>query len=214
VVSDARARTLVVVGAGGANLKSTVAANLAAALAALDVPVALADAEGASSRVLGAPLPWTPRQVRLADGARDAAPDELLVVDPPARLGPATTDAIADASLVLVPVDATPLALRVLRDVAAIVRVAGRPPALRAVLARLVPRTADRWGLLDRVEELAPGALLRTTLPMARSVRLAPNDPIARQAVLYAPGTAAARAYRRLAVELLGAIGAPVSTGP
>lgn len=206
-------RAIVVVGAGAANLKSTVAANLAAAFAAsatLDVPVALADADGASSRALAAEahdaqLPWARRPVRLV-ASRDAAGDALVVVDPPPRLGPATTDAIAAADLVLVPVDATPLALRVLRDVAAVVRVAERPPRLRAALARLVPREADRWELVDRVEATAPGALLRSTLPMARSTRLVAGDPLSRPAMLYAPGTAAARAYALLAEELLEAL--------
>jgi chromosome partitioning protein len=207
--------TIVVVGAGSANLKSTVAANLATALAALDLPVALADADGASSRALTAndgdaptagvaPLPWTPRAVRLADPSHPtAAAGEIVVVDPPPRLGPATTAALAAADLVLVPVDATALARRVLRDVAALVGASARPPRLRAALARLVPREADRWGLVDAIEALAPGALLHTTLPMARSVRPVGRGAAARQAMLFAPGTAAARAYAALARELL-----------
>lgn len=218
------ARTIVVVGAGAGNLKSTVAANLVAALAGLDVPVALADADGASSRTLApvtaglARLPWAERAVRLADpGDPSGDPDEIVVVDPPARLGPVTTALVSAADLVLVPVDATPLALRVLRDVAAVVRVGPRPGLLRAALARLVPREADRWALVDQVDAVAPGALLHTTLPMARTVRAAAGDPLARQAVLYAPGTAAARAYAALAVELLGALradAARLSTAP
>src|SRR5205085_616268 len=116
--------------------------------------------------------------------------DEILIVDPPRRLGPATTAAVGAADLVLVPVDATALALRVLGDVATLVGSSKRPPRLRALLGRRVPREADRWGPVDRVEALVPGALFHTTVPMARSVRLAAGDPIARQAVLYAPGTA------------------------
>ncbi|AHG91796.1 Cobyrinic acid ac-diamide synthase [Gemmatirosa kalamazoonensis] len=203
-VRHAGARVVTIVGAGGANLKSTVAANLAAALAALDVPVALADADGASSRALAEPLPWAPRAVRLvAADTLHAAPGEILVVDPPARLGPSTTAAVRAADLVLVPVDATPLSLRVLRDVAALVDDASPAPRLRAALARLVPREADRWGLVEKVDAVAPGALLHATLPMARSVRVGTGAPLARPAMLFAPGTSAARAYAALARELL-----------
>jgi chromosome partitioning protein len=223
-VSDAppgAGRVIVVVGAGAANLKSTVAANLAAAFAVAGLPVALADADGASSRALAAPvapavdmpaqLPWASTPVRLAapTAVRPASADELLVVDPPPRLGTATLAAVAASDVVLVPVDATPLALRVLRDVVALVRTVDRRPVVRTALARLVPREADRWGLVEQVDALAPGTLLHTTLPMTRSVRHAAGDPLARQAVLYAPGTAAARAYASLARELVQLSNAP-----
>ena len=82
---------------------------------------------------------------------------------------------------------------------------------LRVALARRLPRDVDRGGLVDRVDELAPGALLRSTLPMAhpgvatRSGTLAHSGR--RAAVLYAPGSAASRAYLALAAELMRDLG-------
>ena len=70
-------------------------------------------------------------------------------------------------------------------------------------LAALLPRDVDRWGLVDRVDELAPGALLRATLPMAPSRAAARPVAARRSALLYAPGSSAARAYAALAGEIM-----------
>jgi cellulose biosynthesis protein BcsQ len=222
---------LLVVGAGAANLKSTVAVNLAAALAAAGRAVRLVDHDGASSHALaaalgGAPtLPWATAPITVvAPGATGtavaaSADDALTIVDPPPRLDAAAHALVAEARLVLVPVDASLLALRVLGDVeAAVAEAAGRagaagvvPPRLRVVLARRLPREVDRWGLVERVGRLAPDVLAPVTLPMARSARAR-----APEALLYAPGTAAARAYAALAALVLADLPAtpPVSTTP
>jgi len=223
---------LLVVGAGAANLKSTVVVNLAAALAGAGRAVRLVDLDGASSHALaaalgGAPtLPWATAPITvLAPGTAGATSDDALtIVDPPPRLDAAVHALVADARLVLVPVDASLLALRVLADVeAAVAEAAARahaagvaPPRLRVVLARRLPREVDRWGLVERVGRLAPDVLAPVTLPMARSAR-------APEALLYAPGTAAARAYTALAALVLADLGVshagppvtpPVSTIP
>ena len=205
---------VLVVGAGAGNLKSAVALNLAAALAAAGTPARLADLDGASSAALRAfappgaapdrwpvALPWAVASLTVMagrgdatrDAARDAAddvePGTVAVVDPPRRWDAGVQALAAAAALVLVPVDASALARRVLAEVA--------PAAgdrLRVVLARRLPRSADRWALVDHLESLAPGALSPVTIPMAR----------AGGAVLYAPGTIAARAYARLAGEVVG----------
>jgi len=214
------APSIVVVGAGAANMKSAVAANLVAALAALDVAVALRDHDGASMRALAgdAPgaavtLPWAARPVAGVPG--DAPLDDprladarLVVVDPPPRLGDATRRAIDAAALVLVPVDASSLARRVLREVAALVAASAEPGRLRVALSRVVPRDADRWALVESIDGDAPGALLHATLPMARVRRAGTPQATGTlvPAPLYAPGTAAARAYARLARELVDAL--------
>lgn len=193
-------RTIVVVGAGASNLKSVVAANLVVACAALDVAVALDDRHGASTRALAvgaaldvdgrlARLPWIPRPIALGTPAGVS----LVVVDPPPRLDATTCAAVDGADVVLVPVDASPLARRVLRDVAARVAASPAPDRLRVALSRVVPRDVDRWALVEELDGEALGALLHATLPMARP--------------RYAPRTAAARAYARLARELLVPLG-------
>jgi cellulose biosynthesis protein BcsQ len=205
---------IVVVGAGAANVKSTVALNLAVALVgAADASVTLVDLDGAPAAALGvtppavAAIPWLARPLPVVaaldtalDGALEAGlPGSTVVVDPPPRLDTTTRAVLARAHVVLVPVDASPLATRVLGEVAAAV---GPTARLRVALARRLPRDVDRWGLVDRVDELAPGALLRSTLPMARP---GGARPVAarRAAVLYAPGSAAARAYAALAGEIV-----------
>lgn len=213
---------IVVVGAGAANVKSTVALNLAVALSGFVAhaagdgrsPVALADLDGAPSAALRldgagmAEIPWLPRPLAVVRSLDEAAPGATVVVDPPPRLDGTTRAAIAVATLVVVPVDASPLAARVLGDVAAALRDGGGRAVLRVALARRLPRDVDRWGLVDRVDEIAPGALLRSTLPMARP-SAARSGETRRAAVLYAPSSSAARAYETLVGELMQELGEP-----
>jgi hypothetical protein len=202
-------RCVLVVGAGAANLKSAVALNLAAALAASGVPTRLVDLDGASSGALRAfapsdagsdawavTLPWAAAALAVVAGTHPPAeqPDVTDVVDPPRRWDAGVQALAAAAAVVLVPVDASALARRVLAEVAP---VAG--DRLRVVLARRLPRAADRWALVDQLEALAPDALSPVTVPMARA-----GGP-----VLYAPGTLAARAYARLAADVAGAAPVP-----
>lgn len=212
---------LVVVGAGAASLKSTVALNVAVAAAAAGTATLLRDLDGASSRALAraagdgaaVTLPWA-----AAPLAVSAAPDPepasaapgalaLVVVDPPPRLDDAVRAELARATVVLVPVDASPLARRALREVAAWRAARESPPVLRVALARALPRDADRWALLEEIEALAPDALLPATLPAGRLAAPGARERVAR---LYAPGTRAAAAYAALA-RTLGVI-APSTT--
>ena len=210
---------IVVVGAGAANVKSTVALNLAVALSAHGAgddrsPVALADLDGAPSIALrldgpgAAEIPWLPRPLAVVRSLEAVAPGATVVVDAPPRLDGTTRAAIAAATLVVVPVDASPLAARVLGEVAAALRSGGGRAVLRVALARRLPRDVDRWGLVDRVDEIAPGALLRSTLPMARPAA-ARSGETRRAAVLYAPSSSAARAYEALVGELMHEVGEP-----
>ena len=202
---------LVVVGAGAASLKSTVALNVAVAAATAGVATRLRDLDGASSRALAraagegatVALPWAaaPLHVSVADeGEPSADPSALVVVDPPPRLDDAVRAELARASVVLVPVDASPLARRALREVAAWRATREAPPALRVAMARALPRDADRWALLEEIEALAPDALLPATLPAGRRAASAGRERVAR---LYAPGTRGAAAY----AALVGALG-------
>jgi cellulose biosynthesis protein BcsQ len=224
---------VLVAGAGAGNLKSAVALNLVAALAAAGTPVRLHDLDGASSRGLARALAGVvpladpsdaPRRIRLPWAAADlavlhepfahAAPagddaHAVEVVDPPPRFDAAVQAIARSAALVLVPVDASALARRVLAEVAPVVAAAGG--RLRVVLTRRLPRAADRWTLVDQLDALAPDALSPVTLPVPRA-----GD--GRVAALYAPGTRGARAYAQLAADLCArlvvgtAVGTAVST--
>lgn len=170
--------------AGPGALRSTAALNLAAAAVAAGVPAVLHDASGAVAPVA---LPWAPAGIVAEPGGA------VTVLDLPPRLDEGVQRALRGADRVLVPVDASPLARRALREVVA--ALAERTPSvLRVALARTLPRAVDRWALLEELEALAPGALLPTTLPAGRT-----RGGGAR---LYAPGTAGARAYALVAAEL------------
>jgi hypothetical protein len=167
--------------AGAGPLRSTAALNLAAAVAAAGTAVVLRGPDGSATPLA---LPWAPPP---------AGGESATVVDLPPRLDDAVRAALAESDRVLVPVDASPLARRALREVAAVLG-ARAPEVLRVALARTLPRDADRWALLGELEEIAPGALVPTTLPSGRGRGAPPR--------LYAPGTAGARAYVRVAAAL------------
>jgi hypothetical protein len=199
------ARRVLVAGAGAGNLKSAVALNLAAALAAGGTAVRLRDLDGASARALaalarpaapGAAAPDVPpgrasggwRRVRLPWAAVD-----LAVADP------AVADAaVADAAAAVLPraaveiVDPPPRFDAAVRALAAsaplvLVPVDASPLALR-VLAEVAPVVAAGGGRLRVV--------LSRRLPARRPVgaRRPARPARARRAVA---GHAAARAARR-----------------
>jgi cellulose biosynthesis protein BcsQ len=208
------ARRVLVAGAGAAGaagLKSAVALNLAAALAAAGAAVRLRDLDGASSRGLAAAagplgaggrvrLPWAAADLAVVrgEGPGDPGADDgdaglIEVVDPPPRFDASVRALAASAALVVVPVDASALARRVLGEVAPAVAAGGG--RLRVVLTRRLPRAADRWALVDQLDALAPDALSPVTLPV-------PRPGAAGAAALYAPGTRGARAYAQLAADV------------
>ena len=205
-----RSARLVVIGAGAGPLACTVALNVAVAAAGSGTPVVLHDLDGAASRalarVVGADgrcaLPWTtaPLQLQRSGAETSAAvPGALTIVAAPRRLDAAARAQLERATAVLVPMDATAVARRALREVATLLAQRPAPPVLHAVLTRSLPRDADRWALLEEIEALAPGALLSATLPAGRAAGAGAADT----ARLYAPGTAAATAY----AAVLAAIG-------
>jgi hypothetical protein len=200
---DAEPTRWVVVGAGAGPLACTVALNVAVAAASGGTPTLLHDLDGAAARALArvvgldgvVALPWTtaPLQLRTAGGETSPpAPHTLVIVAAPRRLDAPVRAELERAAVVLVPMDATAVARRALREVAALLAASPAPALLHAVLGRSLPRDADRWALLEEIEALAPGALLSATLPAGRA---GPGPAGADAARLYAPGTAAATAY-------------------
>ena len=144
-----------------------------------------------------------------ADATGAAGPPEVAVVDCAPIGEEGATRAFRRARLVLVPVDASPAALSVIDAVAGALggpggsSVVGREsphagPRLRLVLGRVLPRSVDRWAVVERLAESYPGALYATTIPMGRRS----GAGGARPATLYAPTTRAAAAYAALAREV------------
>ena len=216
-------KTVAVAGAGATNVKATVAVNLAVAIASLGATVELRDAdpERHSGRALtgasvervgvgrGAPLEILATPL---DGqSTPAAPPQLLVHDCAPRLDAETSAAIRDSDAIVVAVDGSSLSLRALDEVAA-VRSATGGDAVRVLLTRALPRTVDRWALVERLAERDGVRLSPVTVPMGRAARrpsgAAHVSPVRiRRATLYAPGTRAAHAYAAFARELVAALG-------
>ena len=142
-------------------------------------------------------LAGEPEARALLNGKRDA---ELLVVDCPPFLGALTIAALGAADLVLVPLQATPLALASLTDVAAVLERLSAPPELRAVLVQVNIRRRLTGDVRRRVREVFPGVLYRTLVPEDVKAAEAPGYglPLSR----YAGWSRAAAAYRQLAREV------------
>jgi len=212
---------IAVAGAGSTNVKATVSVNLSAAFASLGLSVELVDGdpERHASRALTGGQPDERVRLTRAGVLRvDAVPvgresrepaAELTVLDCAPRVNAETVARLAAAALVLIPVDGSPLSLRALDDVALAVAGAARPDGSvppRILLSRRLPRTVDRWSLVERLSEREDATLHPVTVPMGRARRRdAASAPAGhrRDATLYAPTTTAAKAYASLAREIL-----------
>jgi cellulose biosynthesis protein BcsQ len=222
-VSTIGPRTVAVAGAGATNVKATVAVNLAVAIASLGATVELRDAdpERHSGRALtgaavecvgvrrGAPLEILATPVDRP--STYGAPPQLLVHDCAPRMDAETAAAIRAADAVVVAVDGSALSLRALDEVAA-TRSAAGGDAVLVLLTRALPRTVDRWSLVERLVHPDGVRLSPVTVPMGRAARRPTGAEHAsptrvRRATLYAPGTRAARAYAAFARELVAALG-------
>ena len=205
--------TLAVAGGPDAGAKSTVALNLAVGLSALGYAVELVDNDPSARvtgalRVAGPPARPGERLVlepgarlgvpvrdRLATGDRFATPD-VRVVDsaPPPADGPAGE--LEEADLVLVPLDVGAESRQALERITRQLGERGEG-ALRIVLSRVLPRDADRWRLVDDLDERYADALSPVTLPLGRAGRRGTEG-----VTLYAPTGRAAKAYRAVAREV------------
>lgn len=131
---------------------------------------------------------------------------DALVYDCPPGLDRLALAAIEAADLVLVPLEATPLALASLSDVAALLP-GSRRTRLRAVLVRSNPRRILTADVRERVERTYRGALYGTQIP--EDVRAAEAPGHGLPVTVYAPSSRAAAAYRELAREVLADLTKP-----
>lgn len=138
-----------------------------------------------------------------------AAPDDdadVMVVDTPPALGALTLTVLEEADVVLVPIEATPLALPGLTDIAQIVgRRNGSAPKLRSVLVRVQGRRVLTQDVLQHIAGLYPGAMCDVQVP--EDVRAAEAPGHGLPLLLFAPRSKAGTAYRELAGVLAGDLG-------
>ena len=130
---------------------------------------------------------------------------DFVIADTPPGLSPLTLAAIAAASLVLVPVEATPLALTGLGDVAAVVSSLPRPPRLRALLVRVNERRLLTRDVREQLRAAYGRELYRVEVP--EDVRAAEAPGFGLPVPCYAPRSRAAEAYAELAPAVLRDLG-------
>lgn len=121
----------------------------------------------------------------------------VTVLDCPPGLTPLTLAALEAADVVLVPVEASPLALPGLLDIDAVIGSLTRKPILRVVLVRVNERRILTADVRERIRTDYGGALYRTEIP--EDVRAAEAPGYGLPVTLYAPHSRAALAYIELA---------------
>lgn len=121
----------------------------------------------------------------------------VMVLDCPPGLTPLTLAALEAADVVLVPVEASPLALPGLLDIDAVIGSLTRKPILRVVLVRVNERRILTADVRERIRTDYGGALYRTEIP--EDVRAAEAPGYGLPVTLYAPHSRAALAYIELA---------------
>jgi chromosome partitioning protein len=226
---EALVLTVTVAGLKGGVAKTTSAVNVAAGLAASGYRVRLLDLDPQASATLSlglAPvadpfasvaafvdgvtgalelLPGGRALAALDDAqasalvARASTGAEVLVIDTPPALSALTRAALRAATVVLAPLEPTPLAIPSLRDLQALLGALEAPPALWALLVRVQARrtlTADVEALLAAE---FPGALVGS---IPEDVRAAEAPGYGLPLLAYARGSRAAEAYSDLVALL------------
>lgn len=194
------------------------AVNLAVAFSALGYAVELSDRDPDAplGRALtGSSDPQVPSTLRLEPGAglglsaRAPAPGDdaadVRLVDAGGGVSHGGTELPEGVALVVVPLDASPESRSSLDSVVA--ALGGRRDLLMILLSRLLPRAADRWSLVDALDDEYADALSPVTVPMGRPRGASPGASGAGEATLYAPTGRAAKAYRAVARDLVARLG-------
>lgn len=130
---------------------------------------------------------------------------DYTLIDCPPSLGHATTNALAAANVVLVPLQCEFLSLRGLRDmedIAAVIRETTNPTLQLRVLGTMFDkRTLHANEVLQEAHTTLPGLVYQTVIP--RTVRLAEAPANGKTIFEYAPESNGAYAYCMLAQEIL-----------
>jgi chromosome partitioning protein len=147
------------------------------------------------------------RETRLRK-ALASAPEgvELVIIDCPPSLGLLTLNALAAATLMLIPTQCEYFALEGLRHLFythQLVR-SNLNPQLEIggiLMTQFDARTTLAWDVLAEVRRSHPGDLLKTLIP--RNVRISEAPSHGKSVIQYDPTCRGAAAYRELAQELM-----------
>jgi chromosome partitioning protein len=135
----------------------------------------------------------------------EALDPDLVVVDTPPALGPATRAAAAAAAFVVVPSEPGKESLLRAHDVISIATEGGRAPVIRILLTKAnVQTNLFRW-MVENVDELYPNMRSRYVIP--HEVAAAESAVFDRPVTVSAPRSKSAQAYCEFAAEVIGRLG-------
>lgn len=130
---------------------------------------------------------------------------DLVVVDTPPALGPATRTAAAAASFVIIPSEPGKESLMRAHDVVTIAHEGGRAPIIRILLTKANLQTnLFRW-MVENVDELYPD--LRSPFVIPHETAAAESAVFDRPVTVSAPRSRSAQAYRDVAADVIGLLG-------
>lgn len=134
--------------------------------------------------------------------ARAQAMDaDLVIVDTPPALGPITTAALRDASLVVIPAMPGKESLERAHDVLSIARAQPVPPPVRILLTLVHPQSnLFRW-MQEQVDEAFPNTRMRPTVPYEMPAGEAALFEV--PVTVSAPRSRSSAAYIEVAGEIL-----------
>jgi len=135
----------------------------------------------------------------------DRLEPDVVVIDTPPALGPATRAAAAMAAFVLVPSEPGKESLMRAHDVISIATGDGRNPVIRILLTKAnVHTNLYRW-MVDNVDELYP--TLRTPIVVPHEVAAAESAVFDRPVTVSAPRSRSAMAYCQVAADVIECLG-------
>jgi chromosome partitioning protein len=146
-----------------------------------------------------------PEAIRRHLKRAEALDPDLIVVDTPPALGPATRVAAATAAYVVVPSEPGKESLMRAHDVISIATEGGRAPVIRILLTKAnVQTNLYRW-MVENVDELYPKMRSRYVIP--HEIAAAESAVFDRPVTVSAPRSKSAQAYCDLAADIISRLG-------